>query len=68
MHGQQDVKILKHGTGEDQLDDGVRNEEVLQRDKEERNILHTIKRWKGNWTGPNLQRKCLRKQQLLDDL
>jgi len=28
--------------------DRVRNEEVLQRAKEERNILHTIKRKKGN--------------------
>ena len=36
---------------------------VPQRDKEERNILHTIKRWKGNWTGQIL----FLKQQLLDD-
>ena len=29
--------------------DRVRNEEVLHRVKEERNILHTIKRLKANW-------------------
>jgi hypothetical protein len=29
--------------------DGVRKEEVLRRVKEERNILHTIKRRKANW-------------------
>jgi hypothetical protein len=31
--------------------DRVRNEEVLQRDKEERNILQTVKRRKDNWIG-----------------
>jgi hypothetical protein len=31
--------------------DCVRNEEVLQRVKEERNILQTIKRMKANWSG-----------------
>jgi hypothetical protein len=31
--------------------DHVRKEEVLQRVKEERNILHTIKRGKVNWIG-----------------
>jgi hypothetical protein len=30
--------------------DCVRNEEVLQRVKEERNILHTMKRRKPNWS------------------
>jgi hypothetical protein len=29
--------------------DRVRNEEVLHRVKEERNIIHTIKRRKANW-------------------
>jgi cobalamin-dependent methionine synthase I len=29
--------------------DRVRNEEVLYRVKQERNILHTIKKWKANW-------------------
>jgi hypothetical protein len=29
----------------------VRNEDVLHIDKEERNILHTIKRWKADWIG-----------------
>jgi hypothetical protein len=29
--------------------DRERNEEVLHRDKEERNVLHTVKRRKGDW-------------------
>ena len=39
--------------------DGVKNEEVLQRVKEERNILYTIKRKKANWIGHMLGRNCL---------
>jgi hypothetical protein len=41
--------------------DRVRNEEVLHRVKEERNILHTIKRRKANWIwiGHILRRNCL---------
>jgi hypothetical protein len=31
--------------------DHVRNEEVLHRVKEERNIVHTIKRRNANWIG-----------------
>ena len=38
--------------------DSVRNEEVLNRVKEERNILHTRKRRKTNWIGHILRRKC----------
>jgi len=37
----------------------VRNEEVLRRDKEERNILHTIDRRKANWIGHILNQNCL---------
>jgi hypothetical protein len=37
----------------------VRNGEVLHRVKEERNIKHTVKRWKTNWIGYILRRKCL---------
>jgi hypothetical protein len=40
----------------------VRNEEVLHRDKEKRNILHTIKRRKANWVGHFLRRNCLLKR------
>jgi hypothetical protein len=40
--------------------DRVRNE-VLHRVKEERNILHTIKRRKANWIGHVLRRNCLLK-------
>jgi hypothetical protein len=39
----------------------VRNEEVLHRVKEERNILYTIKRRKANWIGHILRRNCLLK-------
>jgi hypothetical protein len=39
----------------------VRNEETLHRVKEERNILHTIKRTKANWIGPIVRCNCLLK-------
>jgi hypothetical protein len=39
----------------------VRNEEVLHRVKEERKIVHTIKRRKANWIGHILRRNCLLK-------
>jgi hypothetical protein len=39
----------------------MRNEEVLHRVKEERNILHKTKRRKGNWIGHILRRNCLLK-------
>jgi hypothetical protein len=39
--------------------DRVRNEEVLHRVKDERNIVHTIKRRKVNWIGHILRRNCL---------
>jgi hypothetical protein len=43
------------------LTDSVRNEEMLQRVEEERNILQTIKRRKANWIGDILRRNCLLK-------
>jgi hypothetical protein len=36
--------------------------EVLHRVKEERNIVHTIKRRKANWIGHILRSNCLLKQ------
>jgi len=42
--------------------DRVRNEEELLRAKEERNILHTVKRRKANWIGHPWRRNCLLKQ------
>ena len=39
----------------------VRNDELLQRVKEERIILKTSKRKKSNWTGHNSRRNCLLK-------
>ena len=38
--------------------DRVRNEEVLHGVKEERNILHTVKRRKANWIGHVLRMSC----------
>jgi len=40
----------------------VRNEEVLLRVYEQRNILHEIRKWKTNWIGHILRRNCLLKQ------
>jgi len=42
--------------------DHVRNEEVLLRVNEQRNILHEIRKWKANWFGHILHRNCLLKQ------
>jgi hypothetical protein len=39
--------------------DRVRNKEVLLRVKEQRNILHEIRKWKANWIGHILRRNCL---------
>jgi hypothetical protein len=39
----------------------VKNEKVLHRVKEERNILYTIKRRDANWIGHMLRRNCLLK-------
>jgi hypothetical protein len=41
--------------------DRVRNEEVLHTIKEERDVLHTIRRRKANWIGHILRRNCLLK-------
>jgi hypothetical protein len=40
----------------------VRNEEVLLRVKEQRNILHEINKRKANWIGHILRRNCLQRQ------
>jgi len=39
--------------------DHVKNDKVLQRVKEETNILHVIKRMIVNWIGHIFSRKCL---------
>jgi hypothetical protein len=39
--------------------DDVRNEEVLLRVKEQRNILHEISKRRANWIGHILRRNCL---------
>jgi hypothetical protein len=40
----------------------VRNEEVLHRVKEQRNIQHEISKRKAKWTGHILLRNCLLQQ------
>jgi ribosomal 50S subunit-associated protein YjgA (DUF615 family) len=40
----------------------VRNEEVLFRVKEQRNILHEASKRKANWIGKILRRNCLLQQ------
>jgi hypothetical protein len=42
--------------------DHVRNEEVLLRFNEQRNILHEIRQRKAKWIGHILRRNCLLKQ------
>ena len=42
--------------------DHVRNEEVLLRINEQRNILQEIRKWKANWIGDIFSRNCLLKQ------
>jgi len=41
--------------------DRVRNEEVLHRDKEEKNNLRKVMRRKADWIGQVLRRNCLLK-------
>jgi hypothetical protein len=41
--------------------DRVKNEDVLHRVKEERNILYTVKSRKADWIGHILRRNCLLK-------
>ena len=42
--------------------DHVRNEDVLLRVNEQRNILHEIRKRKANWIGHILRRNCLLQQ------
>ena len=42
--------------------DHVRNEEMLIRGNEQRNILHEIRKRKANWIGHILRRNCLLQQ------
>jgi hypothetical protein len=42
--------------------DRVKNEEVLLRVNEQRNMLHEIRKRKANWIGHILRRNCLLKQ------
>jgi hypothetical protein len=49
-------------TGKISWTDQVRNEEVLLRVKEQKNILHEICKRKANWIGHILSRNCLLQQ------
>ena len=40
----------------------MRNEKVLLRVNEQRNILHELRKWKANWIGHILRRNCLLQQ------
>ena len=42
--------------------DRVKNEDILLRVNEQRNILHEIRKRKANWIGHILRRNCLLKQ------
>jgi hypothetical protein len=53
---------------EDSWTDRVRNEEVLHRAKEARNILHAIKRRKANWIGHFLRSKCILKHAIEENI
>jgi hypothetical protein len=48
--------------GEISWTDRVRNEEVLLRVKQQRNILHEISKRKANWIGHIFLRNCLLRQ------
>jgi len=55
-------KVLKCGRMEKiSWTNNVRNEEVLFRVNEQRNILHEIRKRKANWIGHILRRNCLLK-------
>jgi hypothetical protein len=46
----------------------VRNEEVLLRVKEQRNILHEIRKRKANWIGHILRINCLLQQVMEENI
>jgi hypothetical protein len=45
----------------DQLDPSCEKQKVLYSGREERNVLHTMKRTKANWIGHIFRRSCLLK-------
>jgi hypothetical protein len=53
--------VVLEKDGENQLDRSCEKCRRLHRVKEERNIVHTIKRRKANWIGHILRRNCLLK-------
>jgi hypothetical protein len=53
------LNVVLEEDGKISWTDHVRNEEVLLRIKEQRNILHKIHKRKANWIGHILHRNCL---------
>jgi len=53
------MAVEKDGEYNISRSDHERNEEVLRRVKEERNMLHTIQRRKTTWISHSLSRNCL---------
>ena len=54
--------VLLENDGEDSWTNHVRNEKVLLRVNEQRNILHEMRKRKANWIGHILRRNCLLQQ------
>jgi len=54
--------VVLEKDGEISWTDHVKNEEVLLRVNEQRNILHEIRKRKANWIGHILRRNCILKQ------
>jgi hypothetical protein len=53
--------VVLEKDGEVQLNGVMRNEEVVHKVKEERNVLHTVKIRKDSFIGYMLRRNCLLK-------
>jgi hypothetical protein len=54
--------VVLEKDGEVSWTDHVRNKEILLIVKEQRNILHEIRKKKGSWIGHILRRDCLLQQ------
>ena len=60
--------MLFEKDGKDQMDRSFRNGEVLLRVKEQRNIVHTVKKRKANWIGHILRGNCLVTHMLVKEI
>jgi hypothetical protein len=57
--------VLEKGGDDTDRTDHVRNEELLLKVKEQRNILQEITKRKANWIGHILRRNCLPKHVII---